>query len=91
MYKKLIETNDVVNEVRINSFKKVLSKLKRIAEYTPKDDAAKIKENEKMVDVVERILKFNDKIQSGQGLKILTPSQMLCRLPIFFSSIKCRK
>ena len=91
MYRKLIQTNDTVNEVRVNSFKKVLSELKRITEYTPKDDVAKIKENEKMVDVVERILEFNNKIQSGQGLKILTLSQMLCRLPIFFSSIKCRK
>ena len=60
--------------------KKVLSKLQRITDYTPKDDAAKIEENEKIIDIVERILEFNNKIQSEEGLKILTPSQMLSRL-----------
>ena len=42
MYKKLSETKDAVNEVRVDSIKKVLSKLKIIISYTPKDDAAKI-------------------------------------------------
>ena len=44
-----------------------------------------------MLDVVELILEFNQLNQSGQGLKILTPSHMLGRLPVFFSSIKCGK
>ena len=35
-----------------------------------------------MLDIVETILEFNNKIQSGQGIKILTPSQMLSRLPV---------
>ena len=77
MCKKLSETKDVVDEVRVDSIKKVLSKLKRIIEYTPKDDAANIEENEKIIDIVERILGFNNKIQSGQGLRILSPHQML--------------
>ena len=42
MYKKLSETKGAVNEVRVDSIKKVLSKLKIIISYTPKDDAAKI-------------------------------------------------
>ena len=33
MYKKLTETENVVNEVREESMKKLLSKLKRIIEY----------------------------------------------------------
>ena len=33
-----------------------------------------------IVDIVEDILEFNR--QQGQGLKILTPNQMLSRLPI---------
>ena len=41
-----------------------------------------IKENEKIINIVERILYFNQLNQSGQGLKILTPNQMLSRLPI---------
>ena len=44
-----------------------------------------------MIDLIERILQLNNKIQSGQGLKIITPNQMLSRLPITFSSIKSRK
>ena len=67
--------------------KKVLSKLQRITDYTPKDDAAKIEENEKIIDIVERILEFNNKIQSGQGLKLLTASQMFCRLPISLAQL----
>ena len=34
-----------------------------------------------IVDIVGMILEFNGK-QEGQGLKILTPNQMLSRLPI---------
>ena len=76
-----------MNEVRVNYIKKLLSKLKRIIEYIPKDDAAKIEENEKTIDIFERILEFNNKIQSGQGLKILIPSQMLSRLPISLAQL----
>ena len=36
----------------------------------------------KIIDIVERIFDLNSKKQSGQGLKILTPNQMLSRLPI---------
>ena len=34
------------------------------------------------------ILKFNNKIQSEQGLKVLTPIQMLSRLPISLAQLK---
>ena len=88
MYKKLSETEGAVNEVRVDSIKKVLSKLQRIVDYVPKDNAFKIQENEKIIDIVERILEFNNKIQSGQGLKILTPNQMLSRLPISLAQLK---
>ena len=37
MYKKLSETEGAVNEVRVDSIKKVLSKLQRIMDYVPKD------------------------------------------------------
>ena len=87
MYKKLSETKDAVNEARVDSIIKVLSKLERMIDYTPKDDADKIKVNEKIIDIVERILEFNNKIQSGQGLKLLTASQMFCRLPISLAQL----
>ena len=38
--------------------------------------------------IVERILSFNQLNQSGRGLKILTPSQMLSRLPISLAQLK---
>ena len=88
MYKKLSETKGAVNEVRVDSIKKVLSTLQRIIDYVPKDNASKSEENEKIIGIVERILDFYKKIQSRQGVKILTPSQMLSRLPISLAQLK---
>ena len=39
-----------------------------------------------IVNIVEKILEFNRQ-QSGQRLKILTPGQMLNRLPISFAQL----
>ena len=87
MYKKISETKGVGMEVRVDSIKKVLSKLKRIIEYAPKDDAFKIEENEQIVDIVERILYFNQLNQSVQGLKLLIPTQMVSRLSISLAQL----
>ena len=59
MYKKLSEAKGAVNEFQVESIKKVLSKLQRIIDYTPKDDVFKIVENEKIINIVERVLYFN--------------------------------
>ena len=56
--------------------------MKKVIEIDPKDDVLKIEENEKILNVVERILEINNKIKSEQSLKNLTPNQMLSRLPI---------
>ena len=40
------------------------------------------------MDIVEKILEFNKQNQEGQGLKILTPNQMLSRLPITLAQLK---
>ena len=45
------------------------------------DDEIEIEEPDKIVDIAEKILEFNRKNQEGQGLKILTPDQMISRLP----------
>ena len=55
--------------------------MKKVIEIDPKDDVLKIEENEKIINVVERILEINNKIKSEQSLKNLTPNQMLSRLP----------
>ena len=50
----------------------------------------KIEQPDKILKIVEEILNFNKKIQkqSEQGLKILTPDQMLSRLPITLAQLK---
>ena len=48
-------------------------------------------ENEKLdkiLEIAEKILEFNKQNQSGKGLKILTPNQMLNRLPITLAQLK---
>ena len=41
-----------------------------------------------IIDVVQKILEFINKLQLGQGLKILTPNQMLSRLPVSLAQLK---
>ena len=47
-----------------------------------------IEKPDKIVDIVEEILEFNRQNQQGKGLKILTPDQMLDRLPISLAQLK---
>ena len=47
-----------------------------------------IEENEKIINIVEHILYFNQLEQQSSGLKILTPNQMLSRLPITLAQLK---
>ena len=55
----------------------------------PENRTYKIEKNGKTIDVAERILDLNNKLQSGQGLKkILKPKQMLSRLPIALAHLK---
>ena len=46
------------------------------------------KQPDKILASVEEIFNFNKQIQEGKGLKILTPNQMLSRLPITFAQLK---
>ena len=64
-----------------------------------KDETKRMSEKEienekpnKILKIVEEILDFNNKIQKqqGLGLKILTPDQMLSRLPISLAQLKAR-
>ena len=67
--------------------KKILSNLQKTIDYVRKDNTFEIQENKEITDIVKLILEFNDKIQSGQGIKILTPNQMLSRLPISLAQL----
>ena len=82
MLKTVYTTNDKKkNNKLVNVIKSGLSDLKNEI----KNMGEKEKEIEKLnevIDVVEKILELNKQNQSGQRLKILTPDQMLSRLPI---------
>ena len=49
-----------------------------------------IEKPDKIVETVEKILEFNkqQQQQQGKGLKILTPNQMLSRLPICLAQLQ---
>ena len=54
------------------------------------EDEKKNEKPDKILKIDEQILNFNKKIhkREGLGLKILTPSQMLSRLPITLAQLK---
>ena len=43
---------------------------------------------DKIVEIVEDIIRFNKQKQEGQGIKILTPDEMLSRLPISLAQLQ---
>ena len=53
-----------------------------------KDDVGKISKMNKIADIAELILYFNNEDQERSVLKILTPSKMLDRLPISLAQLK---
>ena len=78
------KNNELVNLIKIK-----LNDLKDEIKKMCKDEI----ENEKpdgILNIVEEILEFNNKIWKQQRLrlKILTPNQMLCRLPITLVQLK---
>ena len=54
------------------------------------EDKKQLEQPNKILKVVEEVLDFNKKIRRQQGLalKILTPNQMLSRLPITSAQLK---
>ena len=88
MFKRLRDSSDEKNKSVVESINEKLTKLKNIVKNVPKDEVSKFEENEKIIDIVERILELNSEKQLGLGLKILTPNQMLSRLPITLAQLK---
>ena len=70
------KNNELVNVInsRLKDFIKFNKEISEEERMTEKTD--------KITKVVKKILKFNRRIQKGQSIKILTPNQMLSRLPI---------
>ena len=75
------KNNDYVEEIK-NKWSKLKDKIEN-----PFEDEKENKGLDKILEIVKKILKFNEQ-QSGQGLKILTPNQMLSRLPIALAQLK---
>ena len=65
-----------------------MTNLEKNIENVSKDDANKTEKTNKIADIAGLILHFNNEDQEGSGLKILTPSQMLNRLPISLAHLK---
>ena len=76
------------NEDQAYLIKEMLNRMKEVIKNVSKNRKFKIEENEKTINIVERVLYFNQLDQSGQGLKILTPNQMPSRLPISLAHLK---
>ena len=88
MLKRVYATNNSrKNEKLVNVIKSGLSDLKNKIEEIS-DNEIEIEKPDKIVDIVEMILAFNRQNQDGQGLRILTPDQMICRLPICLAQLK---
>ena len=79
-YKK--KNNDLVNVIKSG-----LNDLKKEIENMGEEEKETEKPNE-IVNLVEEILEFNKQKQQQKGLKILTPDQMLSRLPITLAQLK---
>ena len=88
MYKKLRNTEGKKNDDQVYSLKEVLNKLKKAIKNVAENNTFIIEENENVINIVENILYFNQLEQQGLGLKILTPNQMLSRLPISLAQLK---
>ena len=81
-------TGSEKNKAQVNTIKDRLANLMEKFKSNPTSDARKIKNRNNMLNIVELILEFNQLNQLWQGLKILTPSQMLSRLPISLAQLK---
>ena len=52
------------------------------------EEEKKLKNQTRDQILLKNFLEFNDEIQRGVGLKILTPDQMLSRVPITLAQLK---
>ena len=88
MYKGLNKADTENNKVKVDFIKDDMINFKKDIENASKDDVDKIEKMNKIANIAERILYFNNENQEGSGLKILTTNQMLSRLPITLAQLK---
>ena len=76
------ENNKLVNMIN-SGLKDLEEEIKKMSE-----EEKKIDDPEFIVEIVKKILKFNEQNQPGKGLKFLAPNQMLSGLPISLTQVK---
>ena len=77
--------NSEKNKIQVTIIKSGSDDLKKETEDMSEWEK-EIEGSDEVIDIVEKILEFNR--QQGKGLKILTPHQMLSRLPISLAQLK---
>ena len=89
MYKVLRTTNDKERDSNlVDMFSSALKDFKKETKNMTEEEK-EIEKPDEIVRVVKMILDFNEiDQQKGQGLKILTPNQMLSRLPISLAQLQ---
>ena len=88
MLKTVYNTNDKKkNNDLVIMIKSGLSDLKKEIENMSEEEK-EIEKPNVIIDIVKKILEFDKQKQEGQGLKILTPNQILSRLPISLAQLK---
>ena len=75
------------NNAIVNIIKSGLSDLKSETENMSEEQKEIVKPSE-IINVVKKILEFKKQNQQGHGLKILTPNQVVSRLPITLAQSK---
>ena len=75
------------NKIQVNLIESALTDLKNKIKNTSKIENS-IEKPDKIVNILEKILDFNNQNQTGQGLKILTPNQVLSILLITLAQLQ---
>ena len=60
MFKKLRDASDEKRKNMVESINEKLTKQKNIFKNVPRDEVSKFEENEKIIDIVEKILELNN-------------------------------
>ena len=88
MLKDLYQINDrEKNNKLVSVINSGLKDLKEEIEEMSKEER-EIEKPDKILKIVEEILKFNKQTQEAKGLKLLTPNQILSRLPITLAQLE---
>ena len=88
MFKLLYTTKDKTkNDELVNVINSGIQNLNKEIEKMSEDEK-RIEKPDEILKIVEDILNFNKQNQQGKSFKILTPNQMLGRLPITLAQLK---